>query len=81
VLPRIIAFVVSCYKLLLPLLREAVTNLFEAGWFQNLLGGGIENLRNNPNALIEIVTAVGGGGGAIFAGIFHAYVPYQNQPA
>jgi hypothetical protein len=59
---------------LLPLLRGAVTNLFEAGWFQNLLRGGIEYLRNDPNALNEIVTAVGGG--AIFAGILNMFVTY-----
>jgi ABC-type phosphate/phosphonate transport system permease subunit len=76
VLPRIISFVVFCYKVLLPLLREAVTNLFEAGWFQNILRGGIEYLRNDPNALNGILTAIGGGG-AIFAGILHAYVTYQ----
>jgi hypothetical protein len=76
VLPRIIRFVMFCEQKLLPLLRGPVTKLSEAGWFQNILGCGIENMRNNPNAMYGIVTAVGGG--AIFAGIMGMFVTFQT---
>jgi hypothetical protein len=77
VLPQIIMFVICCYKVLLPLLREPVTNLFEAGWFQNILGGGIVCLKYNPNSLNGISTAIGGAG-AIFARILTAFFAYQT---
>jgi hypothetical protein len=76
VLPRIIQFVTCFEEKLLPLLRDALTKLPEAEWFQNLIGGGIENLQNNLDDPIGIVAVVGGG--AVLAGILSQFFTYQT---